>query len=381
MPHFPAETANMRDASSIVEISDGVKTFVTPEGGEVVALGGVDLAVRSNEFITLLGPSGCGKTTLLRCISGFEDLDSGTIVIDGKDMGGVPAHRRPVNTVFQSYALFPHMSVGDNVGYSLDVSRVARSERDRRVAEALELVNLAGMERRKPHQLSGGQQQRVALARAVISRPKLLLLDEPLSALDRNLREAMQLELKSLQHDLGISFIFVTHDQGEALTMSDRIVVLNGGAIQQIGSPTEVYDRPTNDFVARFVGESNLFAGRVQSVTDGFARVATASGSELLAKSSDFSPGDDVLVMIRPEQLLADGPDTSLPTLSGVLEQKVFTGADHTLHLRVAGQERLLKALLREHQRGRADTLREGSTLTFAYHPESVHLMRPGTSG
>jgi spermidine/putrescine transport system ATP-binding protein len=270
-------------AAELVRLRSAVKRFDTPEGGAVMALDQIDLSVGENEFVTLLGPSGCGKTTLLRCISGFEDLDAGSLGIDGRAMAGVPAYRRPVNTVFQNYALFPHMTVGANVAYSLDVAGVARSERRRRVAEALDLVNLQGLEQRKPAQLSGGQQQRVALARAIISRPRILLLDEPLSALDRKLRQAMQLELKNLQHELGISFVFVTHDQEEALTMSDRIVVMDHGRVQQIGSPTEIYHRPQNIFVAQFIGESNLFAAQVDKTDNTGTRFVTADGLEFLS--------------------------------------------------------------------------------------------------
>ena len=232
--------------TDFVEVRSASKAFDTPEGGTVQALDQVSLSVRDNEFLTLLGPSGCGKTTLLRTISGFEQLDEGEILIDGQFVSNIPPNHRPVNTVFQNYALFPHMSVDRNVGYSLDVTAVEKKERDRRVAKALEVVGLSGLSQRRPRQLSGGQQQRVALARAIINQPKLLLLDEPLSALDRNLRQSMRLELKNLQHELGISFIFVTHDQEEALTMSNRIVVMDEGRIQQVGTPTEVYDHPDN---------------------------------------------------------------------------------------------------------------------------------------
>jgi spermidine/putrescine transport system ATP-binding protein len=231
----------MRDA--IVRLVSAAKTFASPEGGEVKALDGIDLDIGRNEFITLLGPSGCGKTTLLQAISGFAALDSGRIEIDGVDMTDRPPYRRPVNTVFQNYALFPHMSVGQNTGYALEVAGVGKAERTERVRAVLQMVGLAGMEARLPRQLSGGQQQRVALARAIVARPKVLLLDEPLSALDKNLREAMQFELKTLQHELGITFIFVTHDQQEALTMSDRVAVLSNGRIQQLDAPRIVYDR------------------------------------------------------------------------------------------------------------------------------------------
>ncbi len=222
---------------SILEIRDAVRVFKTPDGGTVRALDGVSLDVGENEFVTLLGPSGCGKTTLLRAIAGFEALDGGAVILEGADIARVPAFRRPVNTVFQSYALFSHMSVARNVGYALEITGVAKAERQARAHELLELVGLKGMETRKPSQLSGGQRQRVALARALIARPKILLLDEPLSALDRQLRQQMQVELKNLQHQVGVSFVFVTHDQEEALTMSDRIVVMRAGRIEQSGAP------------------------------------------------------------------------------------------------------------------------------------------------
>jgi spermidine/putrescine transport system ATP-binding protein len=255
----------MRDA--IVRLDKAAKAFATPEGRQVKALDGIDIEVGRNEFITLLGPSGCGKTTLLQAISGFVELDSGRITIDGEDMTDRPPYKRPVNTVFQNYALFPHMTVGGNVAYALEVAGVAKSERTERVKAALRMVGLEGMEGRLPRQLSGGQQQRVALARAIIARPKVLLLDEPLSALDKNLRQSMQLELKTLQHELGITFIFVTHDQQEALTMSDRVAVLSNGRIQQLDTPRTIYDHPASTFVANFVGASNLFEGRADGAT------------------------------------------------------------------------------------------------------------------
>ena len=241
---------------SLLEIRDARRVYQTPEGGAVNALDGVSLDVGEDEFVTLLGPSGCGKTTLLRAIAGFEELDDGSIQLEGKDMVGVPAFRRPVNTVFQSYALFSHMSVRRNVAYSLEVAGAAKTERNTRADEMLDLVGLSGMGARKPSQLSGGQRQRVALARSLIARPKILLLDEPLSALDRQLRQQMQVELKNLQHEVGVSFVFVTHDQEEALTMSDRIAVMSNGEIQQIGGAQDIYREPANRFVADFIGET-----------------------------------------------------------------------------------------------------------------------------
>src|SRR5215216_2129785 len=231
---------------------------VSKRYGEVVAVASLDLEVRRGEFFTLLGPSGSGKTTTLRMIAGFEEPDSGRVELGGKDVTGLPPYDRSVNTVFQDYALFPHMTVGENVAYGLRVKGVDRAERRRRAAEALGTVRLSGYESRKPNQLSGGQQQRIALARAIVNEPRVLLLDEPLGALDLKLREQMQVELKTIQDQVGITFIYVTHDQEEALTMSDRIAVFSDGAVQQVGAPTEIYERPDNAFVAGFVGVSNL---------------------------------------------------------------------------------------------------------------------------
>lgn len=368
-----------------VEIRNAVKHFSTPEGDIVRALDNVSLDVRSNEFITLLGPSGCGKTTLLRTISGFEDLDQGEIYLDGQPISGIPPHRRPVNTVFQSYALFPHMSVGENVGYSLEVAGVGRLERDKAVDEVLELVGLTGMERRRPRQLSGGQQQRVALARAIIAKPKLLLLDEPLSALDRNLRQAMQLELKTIQHEIGISFVFVTHDQEEALTMSDRIVVLNSGQIQQIGTPTDIYDRPQSAFVARFIGESNLFTGALRKThASGICEIATGVGPRISLKSckTEGLEGQQVTVLIRPEhfelsQEAAEGePPAGTAYLEGRLRQSLFVGRDFQLILTLEGGQEL-KVILRDFGRSAVPSLRTGSTVRLKYWLSAPHIL-PG---
>jgi putative spermidine/putrescine transport system ATP-binding protein len=236
-----------------VEVVSAYKAY-----GEVAAVNGVDLLVRAGEFFTMLGPSGSGKTTTLRLIAGFEQPDSGRILLGGQDVTGVPPFARDVNTVFQDYALFPHMSVADNVAYGLRVKKVPRPERRRRVDEALEMVRLTGFGERKPGQLSGGQRQRVALARAIVNRPRVLLLDEPLGALDLKLRQQMQIELKRIQEDVGITFVYVTHDQEEALTMSDRLAVFNDGRIEQVGPPATVYERPESEFVAGFVGVSNV---------------------------------------------------------------------------------------------------------------------------
>jgi putative spermidine/putrescine transport system ATP-binding protein len=253
---FPAGSDNVR---GVAEPPPDIRlSNLTKRYGEVVAVDGIDLEVQPGEFFTMLGPSGSGKTTTLRMIAGFEDPTSGTLELAGKQVAGVPPYDRAVNTVFQDYALFPHMSVGENVAYGLKIASVDKAERNRRRDEALEMVRLPGHVERRPNELSGGQRQRVALARAIVNRPKVLLLDEPLGALDLKLREQMQIELKSIQGDVGITFVYVTHDQDEALTMSDRIAVFNEGRIEQVSAPVELYERPLNEFVAGFVGVSNV---------------------------------------------------------------------------------------------------------------------------
>lgn len=352
---------------SIVRLEEAAKAFATPEGQTIVALDGIDLDVRRNEFLTLLGPSGCGKTTLLQAISGLVELDSGRILIDGDNMTDRPPYRRPVNTVFQNYALFPHMTVGGNTGYALEVAGVARPERAKRVAEALAMVGLEGLENRKPRQLSGGQQQRVALARAIIARPKLLLLDEPLSALDKNLRQAMQIELKTLQNELGISFIFVTHDQQEALTMSDRVAVLSGGRIQQLDTPRAIYDQPKNGFVATFVGASNLFAGEA-----GGGQLVTPDGIAI----SHGRPGATgaVTALIRPEQFFLAEAGNDAPGLDIDLEQIVFVGSTFELFGRTATGRRVI-AEIPAARRKLVGEVEQTRHARLAYDPAAVHLI------
>src|SRR5512134_3256746 len=250
-----------------IEMRDVVKQFVTPEGAVLAAVDHVTMQIKNGEFFSMLGSSGCGKTTSLRMIAGFEWPSEGEIYIEGKPMGHTPPFQRKVNTVFQNYALFQHMTVFENIAFGLEMEGASKDEIKKRVARALEMVQLTGMERRRPRQLSGGQQQRVAVARALVKIPDVLLLDEPLGALDLKLRKEMQLELKALQQRLGITFIYVTHDQEEALTMSDRIAVMNHGRVQQMGSPVEIYERPANRFVADFIGESNFFEGKIKSLS------------------------------------------------------------------------------------------------------------------
>ena len=286
-------------AESIVSLIDVEKRF-----GSNLVVRKMNMEIYEGEFLTLLGPSGCGKTTTLRMIAGFEDATSGIIKVQGERVENKEPYQRDVNTVFQNYALFPHMTVFDNVAYGLTIKKVPKDEIRQRVAEMLELVQLTDYERRKPDELSGGQKQRVAIARALINRPKVLLLDEPLGALDLKLRKQMQIELKRLQKKLGITFVYVTHDQEEALTMSDRIAVMNAGVIEQLGTPMEIYDHPLTRFVAGFIGESNIFDGTVTAVEGGLLRVDTPAG-KLLTRGSGFAVGEEMHVSIRPEYLEA----------------------------------------------------------------------------
>jgi putative spermidine/putrescine transport system ATP-binding protein len=276
----------------------------------VVAVDGIDLSIRHGEFFSMLGPSGSGKTTTLRMIAGFELPTSGRILLDGQDVSNRPPFERDVNTVFQDYALFPHMTVGDNVAYALMVRKVPRVERDQRVGKALEMVRLSGYERRRPAQLSGGQRQRVALARALVNRPRVLLLDEPLGALDLKLREEMQLELKAIQQEVGITFIYVTHDQDEALTMSDRLAVFNHGRIEQVGTPAEVYERPATAFVAGFVGTSNLLSGAV--------------AEQVVGRAGTFTVRPEKIRLAAPDDAISDDESTALGTIRNV----VYLGPD-----------------------------------------------------
>ena len=369
-----------RKPEAIVEVLDAVKCYGTPEGGQIIAMNHVSLSVGQNEFVTLLGPSGCGKTTILRCISGFEMLDGGNITIGGENMVAVPAHKRPVNTVFQNYALFPHMTVSANVGYSLEVAGVDRQERNRRIDEALDLVNLQGLHNRKPSQLSGGQQQRVALARAIISKPKILLLDEPLSALDRKLRQAMQLELKNLQHELGISFIFVTHDQEEALTMSDRIVVLNDGQVQQDSIPADIYHKPVNSFVAQFVGESNLVQSRIESIQGDEAHYLASDGLALFGPRHNFSVGEEVSVLLRPESLEVVSNEADIApefhTISVELRQVVFLGSNYHVIGSIGQDNRLITAIVQDPTQYDITGLEIGKTVQFQYRRDRLHAMK-----
>jgi putative spermidine/putrescine transport system ATP-binding protein len=296
----------------------------------------LDLDVRRGEFLTLLGPSGSGKTTTLMMLAGFEGPTAGEILLDGRAIGRLPPHKRDIGMVFQHYALFPHMTVAENVAFPLSVRAIAKADLAQRVERALAMVQLAGLADRRPAQLSGGQQQRVAVARALVFEPKLVLMDEPLGALDKQLREQMQLEIRRLHRELGVTMVYVTHDQAEALTMSDRIAVFRQGRIQQIGTPEDVYERPTNAFVARFIGENNRVAGTVERV-DG-NRCAVRAGAAVLAGTcaEPLAAGEAALVSVRPEQITLGGTPQDCG-LEGTLAEAIYLG-DH-LRLRVAVEE------------------------------------------
>lgn len=347
---------------------------ITKAYGPAVAVDNLNLTIEPGKFVTLLGPSGCGKSTTLRMLGGFETPNAGRILLAGKDVTHLPPNKRNVNIVFQDYALFPHMDVARNIAFGLELQGKPSDVIHRRVMELLALVRLEAFAGRLPSELSGGQRQRVALMRALAPDPQVLLLDEPLSALDRNLRQAMQIELKNLQHEVGISFLVVTHDQEEALVMSDRIAVMDGGRIQQVGTPGEIYDAPANRFVAGFIGVSNVYAGIV-SRRDGLDSVIrTDGGMELRARHAAFAPGSRVDCMLRPEQLrIGARGDDSASVLEAVVERLVFIGADQQVHARLTDGSQV-KALMR-HRRADAWKPEPGASIRLHYEPATVHLM------
>ena len=317
---------------------------VRKEYANFVALETLDLTVNEGEFLTLLGPSGCGKTTTLRLIAGFLEPTSGRILIDGEDVTGLPPQKRGIGMVFQDYALFPHLTIGENIAFGLTERGVAKDKVRARVRELLELVRLPGVEQRYPSEISGGQAQRVALARAVAFTPRVLLMDEPLGALDLKLREAMQLELRRIQQELRITTVYVTHDQIEAMSMSDRIVVMNKGRIEQVGDPTSIYNDPLTRFVADFVGKISFVSGRIEKSAGAYSTIRAATTS-LDAPVSGVSPGGEVTVAIRPEKLfiLPQGAATSgINVLEGVIETRTFVGSVTNIRVRVDGGTSLL---------------------------------------
>jgi spermidine/putrescine transport system ATP-binding protein len=350
---------------------------VTKRFGHLVAVDDLSLAIEQGGFFTLLGPSGCGKTTTLRIVAGFEEATDGQVLIDGSDVATLPPYKRPTNTVFQSYALFPHLSVKDNVAFGLKRTGVNGKEIDRRVREELERVGLAAEANRRPAQLSGGQQQRVALARALVNLPKVLLLDEPLGALDLKLRKGLQVELKRIQREVGITFVYVTHDQEEALTMSDRIAVMNHGRIEQVGDPEEVYERPATTFVAGFIGVSNLMPGTI-SGTGKAGEVRLDSGVTLSADVNGFAPGDRCHAVVRPEKLRVDsnGAGGNAPRVEGLVESSLFLGTSTQLIVRLPDDVRMTVLIPNADEAERQKLPGGGAKVRLSWAPEHMHLVR-----
>ncbi len=376
MTERPLESlSTSASGDAIVSLEQVVKSF-----GGVVAVDHLDLEITRGEFFSMLGPSGCGKTTTLRMIGGFEEPTQGTVRLNGKDITDVPAYKRDVNTVFQSYGLFPHLNVYENVAFGLRRKAVNGKEIDRRVGEALELVSLAKFGRRRPAQLSGGQQQRVALARALVNRPMVLLLDEPLGALDLKLRKQMQLELKRIQGEVGITFIFVTHDQEEAMTISDRIAVMNRGRIEQLGRPEEVYERPATAFVAEFLGASNLLKGKYTGVADGWGLVELDTGTRVrIGADSRLAAGEQLRIGVRPEKLTVhprgQALEAGLNTMDATLTSAVFVGVSYQYFF-ATKEGRELSAF--DRNAGGA-VARPGEAVSLAWRPEHTFVIRAGT--
>ena len=361
-------------AGGEVRLIDLVKRF-----DDVTAVDGINLSVDGGEFFSLLGPSGCGKTTTLRLIAGFEQPTSGTVLLDGVDMSHIPPHKRQVNTVFQSYALFPFLSVEDNVAFGLRYKGISKRDGRASVRRALALVRMDGMEKRRPAQLSGGQQQRVALARALVLNPSVLLLDEPLGALDAKLRKALQIELKALQEEVGVTFIYVTHDQEEALTMSDRIAVMSNGRVEQVGSGTEVYEEPATAWVADFLGVSNLMEGRANGHTpDGACRVRV-SDFEFRAERGDVAASGPVKVVIRPERVELEPHGTSAEnSIPGMVERLVYMGPTMQLIVRLAAGVSLQVMIP---NRGEANPFPQGTPVTVVLPADSLRVLSSDDHG
>ena len=356
---------------AIVQLQGVAKRF-----GSFTAVERTNLQIPTNAFFALLGPSGCGKTTLLRMLAGFESPSEGSILIDGQEMSRVPPNRRPVNMVFQSYAVFPHMTVAENVAYGLRVAGVSRAEIGPRVREALAMVRLTGLEGRMPDQMSGGQRQRVALARALVKRPKVLLLDEPLSALDKKLREEMQLELVRLQHEVGITFIVVTHDQEEALSMADRIAVMEKGRILQIAPPRELYEQPNCRFVAGFIGVMNLFEAQVRGAEDGMARLEVKGIGSLQVPIESSPPRGPATLAVRPEKLrlLTEQPANAAARLAGQVEQLAYFGDTSQVYVRLGDGERI-SVTRHNATRSTAAGLSAGQPVWLAFDPADAILL------
>jgi spermidine/putrescine transport system ATP-binding protein len=352
---------------------------VSKRFGDTLAVDDVSLELAGGEFFTLLGPSGCGKTTTLRMIAGFEQPSGGSIRIEGEDVAGLPPHRRPTNTVFQSYALFPHMSVEDNVAFGLRRKRVPKAEIGKRAAAELERVGLAAEAKRRPAQLSGGQQQRVALARALVNLPKVLLLDEPLGALDQKLRKGLQVELKRIQREVGITFVYVTHDQEEALTMSDRIAVMNRGRIEQVADPEQVYERPATTFVAGFIGVSNL----MPAVVAGTGEVKLDHGPAVRVDVDGLAPGERCHAVVRPEKLriekLGDGNGAGangMPQVEGTVESSLYLGTATQVVVELGAGVRMTVLVPNASEAERQRLPGGGARVALSWAPEHMHVVR-----
>jgi len=365
----------MAQSEFAVELINVTKEFPAPSGEIVTAVKDVTLRIKEGEFFAMLGPSGCGKTTSLRMIAGFDLPTSGDVFIRGRAMGRTPPFQRPVNTVFQSYALFPHMSIGDNVAFGLQMDGVPRADIARRTKEALAMVRLPNYEARMPKQLSGGQQQRVALARALVKRPEVLLLDEPLGALDLKLRKEMQLELKRLQREVGITFVFVTHDQEEALTMSDRMAVMSEGEALQVGTPEEIYERPNCMFVADFIGDSNFLKGNVTEQIERIAAVRLGNGQVVYAESdAAVAPGAAVHIAIRPEKIDIHRVGGLRNVFDGVVTDTVYIGTDTHYDVKLPTGETLR---VREQNALPGNNLQasDGDPVQVGFDPEAARVL------
>jgi len=358
----------MPDRSVAIELESVGKRF-----GKAAAVRGVTLSILEGEFFSLLGPSGCGKTTTLRMIAGFEVPDEGRILLQGQDGASVTPNRRPVNMVFQQYALFPHMSIYDNVAFGLKVKRVPRRDHRARIQEILRVVELEGLESRRPRQLSGGQQQRVALARALVNRPAALLLDEPLGALDVKLRKQMQLELKRIQHELGTTFVYVTHDQDEALAMSDRIAVMNGGSVEQVGAPREIYEHPATAFVADFIGSLNALDFVVGEVVGGFAVMRLGERDRIVAPvGPDTKVGDSFRVAVRPERVQIGGTTADGgSSVEGTIGEIVYLGMYTQFHVDTPAGRVASHRLADE----RIDGLEPGSRVALSWDADHASIL------
>jgi spermidine/putrescine transport system ATP-binding protein len=364
----------MERGTPSVELVEVSKRF-----GDLLAVDGLDLVLDAGEFFTLLGPSGCGKTTTLRMIAGFEQPSEGSIRIEGTDVAGLPPHRRPTNTVFQSYALFPHMNVEDNVAFGLRRKHVPKQEIGQRVAAELERVGLAGFAKRRPAQLSGGQQQRVALARALVNLPKVLLLDEPLGALDLKLRKGLQVELKRIQREVGITFVYVTHDQEEALTMSDGIAVMNRGRVEQVGTPEDVYERPATTFVAGFIGVSNLMPATVASGGE----VRLDRGPVVRAETDGIPLGERCHAVVRPEKLQIETLETGgapvsngMPRVEGVVESSLYLGTATQVVVDLGEGVRMTVLVPNASEADRQRLPGGGAQVALSWEPKHMHVVR-----